>query len=246
MKKITLISLIGLLVGANVCFGYDPMNPQIQKLIATKQEKMAALEKCEGNKKGFMIAGLSTLGLTGVGVAGNVVLARKNRDLQKKTVSADLPSIGTKPVLYSSYDIEPDKTVGRWNAEEEDWDEEDGLYGISQTGEWYVGFEDGKAVSGVAVCSSSHEEYFGQSASDNEAVQAEYNAWVSSGRQQSVGSDKTYCYCKMTSPRNSHWILYYNKDSAEVCARICAYDCATEIAERDEEDADFRYSLFNN
>lgn len=54
---------------------------QIQELLSEKQEKIAALEKCAGKKQGWMIAGISTIGLTAAGVAGNIVLANKNKEI---------------------------------------------------------------------------------------------------------------------------------------------------------------------
>ena len=64
------------------CNAYaDDVSPQIQRLLAEKQEKIAALEKCDGKRKGFMIAGISTIGLTAVGVGVNVVQANKSNNL---------------------------------------------------------------------------------------------------------------------------------------------------------------------
>ena len=66
-------------------FCADLNNPEIQRLIAEKQQKIATLEKCSKKVKGFKIAGISTIGLTAVGIAGNAVLAA-----QKSKVSGKL------------------------------------------------------------------------------------------------------------------------------------------------------------
>ena len=59
---------------------------RIEKLLAEKQAKMKKLESCKGTTKNLKIAGLSTLGITAVGVAGNiaeaVILKDKEKDLQ--------------------------------------------------------------------------------------------------------------------------------------------------------------------
>ncbi|MBR4891719.1 MAG: hypothetical protein IKZ34_00865, partial [Alphaproteobacteria bacterium] len=43
-----------------------------EQLVKEKQELIAELEKCTNTTKGLKIAGVSTLGLTAVGVAGNI------------------------------------------------------------------------------------------------------------------------------------------------------------------------------
>ena len=77
-----------------VCFALDSvtvhsidMTPQIQQLLQEKQDKIAALEKCEGKKQGWMIAGVSTIGITAIGVAGNLALAKKSKDTDIKIQS---------------------------------------------------------------------------------------------------------------------------------------------------------------
>lgn len=79
--------LIGLLVSIvpNICFGYSARYTQ---LVREKERKMAELEKCTGSTKGLKIAGISTLGLTAVGVAGNVIEAKKIKDYDKDIKSA--------------------------------------------------------------------------------------------------------------------------------------------------------------
>lgn len=78
-KYICAVSICSVLCGAAAHAA--PMTPQIQKLLKEKQDKIAQLEKCEGKKQGFMIAGISTIGLTAVGVVGNIALANKSKNL---------------------------------------------------------------------------------------------------------------------------------------------------------------------
>ena len=67
---------IGILLGLipNMVLGYSA---RYNQLVQEKERKMAELEKCQGSTKGLKIAGISTLGLTAVGVAGNIVEAKK-------------------------------------------------------------------------------------------------------------------------------------------------------------------------
>ena len=84
MKKYVLFGLIiGLL--PNMCMG----NARVTQLMQEKQRKMAELEKCMGSTKGLKIAGISTLGLTAVGVAGNIVEAKKIDEYKDKAEKTD-------------------------------------------------------------------------------------------------------------------------------------------------------------
>ena len=58
-----------------------PMTSQIQRLLDQKEEKIKQLEECEGKKQGWMIAGISTIGLTAVGVGVNIAQANKSNRL---------------------------------------------------------------------------------------------------------------------------------------------------------------------
>ncbi len=79
---------IGTIVPFEV-FSADLNNPEIQRLIAEKQQKIAALEKCSKKVKGFKIAGISTIGLTAIGVGGNIALASKREDVSNQLTSAN-------------------------------------------------------------------------------------------------------------------------------------------------------------
>lgn len=91
MKKYFLLGLI-FAIAPNICFGAGARYTQ---LVREKQRKMEELEKCMGSSKGLKIAGLSTIGLTAVGVAGNIAeaqklqeyddaIAKKNKDIEAK------------------------------------------------------------------------------------------------------------------------------------------------------------------
>ena len=60
---------------------FGAKNPQIIKLIRQKQQKVVQLEQCAKKVNGFKIAGISTLGVTAVGIGGNIALASKNKKL---------------------------------------------------------------------------------------------------------------------------------------------------------------------
>ena len=62
---------------------FGATNSQITRLLQQKKQKMAQLEQCAQKVKGFKIAGISTLGLTAVGVGGNIALASKNKSLDR-------------------------------------------------------------------------------------------------------------------------------------------------------------------
>ena len=82
MKKI--ISFVGLFAVLGVGIGDAhgvAMSAQVRRLLQEKQEKIEQLEKCEGKKQGWMIAGISTIGLTAVGVGVNIVQASKSNRL---------------------------------------------------------------------------------------------------------------------------------------------------------------------
>ncbi len=79
MKK---YAIIGIIVGLIPTYVFGA-SVRYNQLIEKKQRKMQELEKCTGNVNAWKIAGISTTGLTAVGVAGNVVLAKQRGDLDK-------------------------------------------------------------------------------------------------------------------------------------------------------------------
>lgn len=65
------------------------MTPQIQELLRQKEEKAKQLEACDGKRKAWMIAGISTIGLTAVGVGVNIAQANKSKKLDTSINSAN-------------------------------------------------------------------------------------------------------------------------------------------------------------
>lgn len=85
------VSTLSIIVAGVMCivptFGAQ-MTPQIQRLLDQKQEKIKKLEECEGKKQGWMIAGISTIGVTAVGVGVNIAQASKRNRLDDEIDTA--------------------------------------------------------------------------------------------------------------------------------------------------------------
>ena len=87
MKK-TIVSSLVLSLIPGLCLG---VNDRIYKLIQEKQQKMEKLEKCQGTTKNLKIAGISTLGITAVGIGANIaeaVVLDKTKDQVKDAKNA--------------------------------------------------------------------------------------------------------------------------------------------------------------
>ena len=85
MKKYFYVSLLiaimpGMVLGASARY---------TQLVREKQHKMEQLEKCMGTSKGLKIAGVSTLGLTAVGVVANVAEAKTIKTNEKTIEKKD-------------------------------------------------------------------------------------------------------------------------------------------------------------
>lgn len=87
LSKILLGALCGVFVATGAFGVTGAESATVAKLLAEKQQKMAKLEQCAKKVKGFKIAGISTLGLTAVGVGGNVMLASKQKDISHQITS---------------------------------------------------------------------------------------------------------------------------------------------------------------
>jgi len=76
-------------LGAVVCVPLwaDEGISQIQRLMQEKQQKYAKLEECSKKVEGFKIAGISTLGLTAIGIGANVALVNKQDKLKDQIVT---------------------------------------------------------------------------------------------------------------------------------------------------------------
>ena len=80
--------ILGILAGIAPCMCMG-QSATVSKLIKEKQRKMEELEKCMGTTKGLKIAGISTIGVTAVGVAGNIVEAKKIQSLDSDIEKTD-------------------------------------------------------------------------------------------------------------------------------------------------------------
>jgi len=87
MKKIYKIFFL-VLYGVWGFYGNVCAETQVEKLIREKRHKVKVLEECSSKVKGFRIAGISTLGLTAAGITGNVLLAEKQKKLDKELDAA--------------------------------------------------------------------------------------------------------------------------------------------------------------
>lgn len=90
MKFIKTVSFFCIMTVAmsSVLYGV-PMTPQIRNLLEEKEEKIKALEQCDGKRKGWMIAGISTIGLTAVGVGVNIAQSSKSNKLSDQIDNAN-------------------------------------------------------------------------------------------------------------------------------------------------------------
>ena len=81
MNKLVLCFCLSMLIShvaiAETNLRIQMLDAQIEKLESERATKLADLQKCEKETKGFKIAGLSTLALTGVGIYANVKLNEK-------------------------------------------------------------------------------------------------------------------------------------------------------------------------
>lgn len=91
------MSFLLLLVTPSICFGSSARYTQ---LVREKQRKIEELEKCMGTNKGLQIAGISTLGLTAVGVAGNIAEAKIIKD-NTKTIEKQNTTLQDKEKEYN-------------------------------------------------------------------------------------------------------------------------------------------------
>ena len=111
MKKNLALSLLFLLMPTNMVFAETDLtelmyqNPKIAALIKEKQEKMAALEKCTGTTKSLKIAGLSTLGITAIGVGVNIAEANAIKKNDNKISSIDTQISTTEKEIKQKQEI---------------------------------------------------------------------------------------------------------------------------------------------
>ena len=68
---------------SDIDFTNQMLDSEIERLTKQRDEKFAALQKCEETTKGFKIAGIATLAATGVGIYGNIKLSQKLKGKDK-------------------------------------------------------------------------------------------------------------------------------------------------------------------
>lgn len=79
MKPLMLI--LSLLPFAALAESVDMLDYQINELTRRRDELRAELDACKANTKKFKIAGISTLGATGLGALGNIALHNKIQNM---------------------------------------------------------------------------------------------------------------------------------------------------------------------
>ena len=264
------VSVIMLFIGTMVpfeVFSADLNNPEIQRLISEKQQKIAALEKCSRKGKGFKIAGISTIGLTAVGIAGNVALSNEREDVSQKLSNAKTAlakqqaeqrqaeiDAAAKAAVddaraqeIASIKLNPDDIGNGYRYKYIDGSKVFNAVNykkcpeITKNGDWCVAF-DKYIVQGTSACVDGTTH--GSDA--RYAVAANQNI-------SPAQSDGQYCYCKMTSwtpdggsandTSASSWVFVSPSTSATRCADWCAACCA-DIGHSSM--SDFRKAVFSN
>lgn len=230
MKKYFLIGILMAIV-PNICFG---ASARFTQLAREKERKMAELEKCMGSTKGLKIAGISTLGLSAVGVAANVVEAKKIKDYDKSIESTE------KQIENTATEIEKKKAElnsKNTNSSPESMDftqssfrygyahnhdgtcnvytSEPGKPSMTETecpgdlanGEWTTTFESGEYIKGIAACAANDNKFEGTGGS---------------------------CWCKITESNKSSinvpsdWVFVGSPAPVTPtdCQKYCAHNCA--------------------
>ena len=107
MKKNFAVALLISII-PSLCFGASARYTQ---LVREKQRKYDELQKCLGTTKGLKIAGVSTLGLTAVGVSTNIAQSETNKSYDKKLERADEKLNNIKKQIDNK-DTNTDKNAG--------------------------------------------------------------------------------------------------------------------------------------
>ncbi len=219
--------ILGLVPGLGLCY-----DAQIESLIKTKQQKVARLEKCSGSTKGLKIAGISTLGLTAVGVGVNIAEATKiksnettitnnknkiselNKEIEK--LEAAKNSVGANVPMIETYGYKEIDSAKELNSD---------LYKLG-AGEWYG--EWGKTeLTGVAKCSAKDGN------NDNLNFKNNKNEWLAKNDELSADGDNCWCAKKGTDS----YVFLKKKDG---CKSDCAGSCITTMREHLKTEAVFK------
>ena len=81
--KNKIVILIGMFACCAVHAETDYIDIQIRELQQRRDELQAELDACEENTRKFKIAGVATLGATGVGVVGNIALHNEIKKIEQ-------------------------------------------------------------------------------------------------------------------------------------------------------------------
>lgn len=247
MKYTITASLLSFVALLNTSYGVQ-MTPQISSLLEQKNAKIAELEKCDSNRKAWMIAGISTIGLTAVGVGVNIAQANKSKklDTDLKNRQTELDRINVKlgnggssgtldffPDVSSLFIDAEDYCCKSISGVDLGFDDEEECP-AKAPGDFAVKFSYG-IVKGISACSDVEFEDSGTDprvAKDQDGVQRAYKS-----------STGAWCYCKITGSKNSKWIpmYYYQMESQQKCEEECSEDCAVRI----DRDSGFRKVFFD-
>lgn len=118
MRKISyiIIAMFGMVGNANAISDETLIN----QLVKEKNQKLATLEQCTKKVTGFKVAGISTLGLTAVGVVGNIALKNKNNEIDEQIASAKNELLRqqekVKTLATAQADCEKHKDIAKWDG----------------------------------------------------------------------------------------------------------------------------------
>ena len=81
--KNKIVILIGMFACCSAIAETDYIDMQIRELQQRRDALQAELDACEENTRKFKIAGIATLGATGVGVVGNIALHNEIKKIEQ-------------------------------------------------------------------------------------------------------------------------------------------------------------------
>ena len=81
--KSKILLLVGMFAAFSAYGETDYIDMQIHELEVRRDELKKQIAECEQNTRGYKIAGIATLGATGVGVVGNIKLAQEIKKLEQ-------------------------------------------------------------------------------------------------------------------------------------------------------------------
>ena len=254
MKYTITASLLSFVALLNTSYGVQ-MTPQISSLLEQKNAKIAELEKCDSNRKAWMIAGISTIGLTAVGVGVNIAQASKSNKLSAEIDSAKnelkdlktsnlqsgggsggqaLPGGGAQIDLSKYLD---EDGIGSCYYDIDGTYKRDSECSVSNPGDWGVVFSDDYTVRGIAACSDL-EGTWSEVASDQGKVDSAYT------NEATSSPEGRYCYCKGTNSdiAGARWVSANDFDNISDCADRCPSMCRELVLDSDFKD--FRKVFF--